>query len=387
MCPHFVTNFVTFFLTLLMNLSEEKPPEKLEPTATPNTKQKRKKHKKKTIEKFVMPELPKFEEKPQINNQHQDSDDVDAYFQEIEKRFNELNHHTNETFQDELSNQQENIDGEEETEGEDIELSGTMIKKYGRPTIAMLKLYSRRPELIERNDTNAPDPFTLAEIKNVRNVVPVPSHWSQKRKYLNYKQGSEMSRYRLPPYLEKTGIPQMRQILLEMDEKKSLAAKQRERVKPKTGQFDINPQILYSAFFHQQTKPLMTRFGDVYFEGMEKIPNRRGFRPGHLSQKLREALGMTEFSPPPFLFAMQRYGPPPSYPALKIPGLNAPLPPGCSYGSGENGWGQVPLNPITKTPLFGGNPFDTPKEDDGNEGGRLWGELRRSENICDGVNI
>jgi splicing factor 3B subunit 2 len=30
--------------------------------------------------------------------------------------------------------------------------------------------------------------------------------------------------------------------------------------------------------------------------------------------------------PPPWLIAMQRYGPPPSYPSLKIPGLNAPIP-------------------------------------------------------------
>jgi hypothetical protein len=31
--------------------------------------------------------------------------------------------------------------------------------------------------------------------------------------------------------------------------------------------------------------------------------------------------------PPPWLLNMQRYGPPPSYPNLKIPGLNAPIPP------------------------------------------------------------
>ena len=30
--------------------------------------------------------------------------------------------------------------------------------------------------------------------------------------------------------------------------------------------------------------------------------------------------------PPPLLLHMQRYGPPPSYPNLKIPGLNAPIP-------------------------------------------------------------
>lgn len=38
--------------------------------------------------------------------------------------------------------------------------------------------------------------------------------------------------------------------------------------------------------------------------------------------------------PPPWLIAMQRYGPPPSYPNLKIPGLNSPIPevrPYCVY--------------------------------------------------------
>ena len=30
--------------------------------------------------------------------------------------------------------------------------------------------------------------------------------------------------------------------------------------------------------------------------------------------------------PPPWLIAMQRYGPPPSYPTLKIAGLTAPIP-------------------------------------------------------------
>ena len=30
--------------------------------------------------------------------------------------------------------------------------------------------------------------------------------------------------------------------------------------------------------------------------------------------------------PPPWLIAMQRYGPPPSYPNLKVPGLNSPIP-------------------------------------------------------------
>ena len=54
---------------------------------------------------------------------------------------------------------------------------------------------------------------------------------------------------------------------------------------------------------------------------------------GNLSDDLRTALGMpvgpnAHKVPPPWLIAMQRYGPPPSYPNLKIPGLNAPIPDG-----------------------------------------------------------
>ena len=54
-------------------------------------------------------------------------------------------------------------------------------------------------------------------------------------------------------------------------------------------------------------------------------------KPGDLSDELRTALGMpigpsSQLVPPPWLIAMQRYGPPPSYPNLKVPGLNAPIP-------------------------------------------------------------
>ena len=43
-----------------------------------------------------------------------------------------------------------------------------------------------------------------------------------------------------------------------------------------------------------------------------------GAKPGVLSEELRRALGMGESSPPPWLINMQRYGPPPSYPDLKV---------------------------------------------------------------------
>ncbi|KAF2305142.1 hypothetical protein GH714_002036 [Hevea brasiliensis] len=68
-------------------------------------------------------------------------------------------------------------------------------------------------------------------------------------------------------------------------------------------------QVLHDAFFKYQTKPKLTTHGDLYHEGKE----------------------------------FERYGPPPSYPHLKIPGLNAPIPPGASFGYHPGGWGKPPL--------------------------------------------
>lgn len=78
-----------------------------------------------------------------------------------------------------------------------------------------------------------------------------------------------------------------------------------------------------------------------------------------------------EASPPPWIINMQRYGPPPSYPNLRIPGLNAPLPQRASYGYHLGGWGKPPVDAFGR-PLYGGDPFGKPEveanADEGNEG-------------------
>jgi splicing factor 3B subunit 2 len=43
-------------------------------------------------------------------------------------------------------------------------------------------------------------------------------------------------------------------------------------------------------------------------------------KPGVLSEELKVALGMPEGYPPPWLINMQRFGPPPAYPNLRISG-------------------------------------------------------------------
>lgn len=92
----------------------------------------------------------------------------------------------------------------------------------------------------------------------------------------------------------------------------------RERMAPKMGRIDIDYAVLHDAFFKYQTKPKLTRHGEIYYEGMENDVTLKRKRPGQLSQTLKDALGIPDNAPPPWLINMQRYGPPPSYPSMKI---------------------------------------------------------------------
>jgi splicing factor 3B subunit 2 len=213
--------------------------------------------------------------------------------------------------------------------------------------------------------------------------VPVPRHWCYKRKYLQGKRGFEKPPFKLPEFIRKTGIMEMRQALQEKEESKSLKAQMREKIRPKMGKIDIDYQKLHDAFFKWQTKPKMTIHGDLYYEGKEFETRLKEKKPGDLSTELRTALGMptgpnANKCPPPWLIAMQRYGPPPSYPNIKIPGLNAPIPEGCSFGYHAGGWGKPPVDEYGR-PLYG-DVFGTSSTIDLNvveeEVDRtLWGEM------------
>jgi len=106
-------------------------------------------------------------------------------------------------------------------------------------------------------------------------------------------------------------------------------------MQPKTGKMDIDYQVLHDAFFKNQTKPRLSIHGDVYYEGKEYEVKMRVYKPGRISPDLCHALGIPESSPPPWLVNMQRFGPPPAYPSLKIPGINAPIPDYMHYGQGK----------------------------------------------------
>jgi len=259
--------------------------------------------------------------------------------------------------------------GDDDDNDDEEELSKRKLKDMLRPTVAQLKQRVSCPELVEAHDVTAPDPDFLVYLKGVSGTVPVPRHWGRKRKYLQGKRGVEKPPFALPDFIIKTGICDVRDATQEDEAKQSAKQKNRMRVSGRGGGVDVDYRTLYEAFFQHQTKPeKMTTFGDLYYEGKEyETTKSSNFRPGYMSERLREALGMAnEYSPPPWLINMQRYGPPPSYPNARIAGLNAPLPQGASYGYHVGGWGKPPVDAFGR-PLYGGDPFGTPEVR--NEGG------------------
>lgn len=216
---------------------------------------------------------------------------------------------------------------------EQPKLSRKRQKELNRMKVSELKQVVKRPDVVESWDVTAKDPLFLVWMKTVRNSVPVPKHWCQKRKFLQYKRGLHKTPFKLPEYIEDTGIAKVRES--SNDTNKSLKQRMKERMQPKTGKLDIDYQVLHDAFFKHQTKPRLSVHGDVYYEGKEYEVKMRVYKPGRISADLCHALGIPESSPPPWLINMQRFGPPPAYPSLKIPGVNAPIPDAMHYGQGK----------------------------------------------------
>ncbi|EST08268.1 PSP, proline-rich [Kalmanozyma brasiliensis GHG001] len=252
----------------------------------------------------------------------------------------------------------DDLESEHDSDHSDAELHSTAQlskrkqKKLQRLTVAELKQLVAKPEVVEWTDVTSNDPRLLVHLKCVRNSVPIPPHWAQKRDYLQNKRGIEKPQYQLPSYIADTGIATMKDALKEKEAESTLKQRTRDRVQPKMGKMDIDYQKLYDAFFKFQSKPHLTRYGDTYYEGKENETKYKEKRPGQLSQDLIEALSIPPLAPPPWLIAMQRYGPPPSYPHLQIPGLNAPIPQGASWGFHPGGWGRPPVDELGN-PLYG----------------------------------
>lgn len=81
--------------------------------------------------------------------------------------------------------------------------------------------------------------------------------------------------------------------------------------------------------------------------------------------------------PPPWLLNMRRYGPPPSYPQLKIPGLSALIPRGASLGYHTGGWGKPPVDNYSRPlygDVFGLQPEEPNYEEEAEDKTKHWGD-------------
>lgn len=215
---------------------------------------------------------------------------------------------------------------DEEGLSEEVEkpLSKRQRRKLNKVSIADLKAYSNRPNAVAWYDADAPDPYMCIAFKTSFNAIHVPSHWLQKRDYLSGKKGFEIPPFKLPKFIQDTGIAEMRNY-----DPDSLKKEQRDRVQPKMGKLDIDYQKLHDAFFKYQTKPRYLKFGELFWEGREKADQHREtvmhMRPGVVSKRLREAVGLSGNDLdviPPWVTLMNLIGKPPAYKHCIIPGVD-----------------------------------------------------------------
>ncbi|KAF8426594.1 hypothetical protein EV426DRAFT_641000 [Tirmania nivea] len=318
---------------------------------------------------------------PDLSISEIDFDEAFAEYRTILDKF-DVRVQEEEKHKGEVLHNDDDMPDEEDEEREEPKLSKKERKSRNKLSVAELKALVKRPECVEWTDTSAHDPRLLVHLKSYRNCVPVPSHWSLKREYLSSKRGVEKPPFELPKFIKDTGIMEMRDSAREREEAQSLKSKMRERVQPKMGKLDIDYQKLHDAFFRFQTKPQLTMYGEVYYEGKEYETNLKDRRPGELSEELKEALNIPPGAPPPWLINMQRFGPPPSYPSLKIPGLNAPIPPGAQWGFHPGGYGKPPTDEFNR-PLYG-DVFGVLQAQPPTQTGEpvektIWGELQELE--------
>ncbi|KAF5382089.1 hypothetical protein D9615_004216 [Tricholomella constricta] len=121
-------------------------------------------------------------------------------------------------------------------------------------------------------------PLSKKKQRKIRLTVAELKH--AKRDYLQGKRGIEKPPFQLPAYIADTGIATMRDAIKEKEANMSLKAKTRERVQPKMGKVNIDYQKLHDAFFKFQTKPSVTGFGEMYYEGKEFETSLKEKRPG-----------------------------------------------------------------------------------------------------------
>lgn len=236
-------------------------------------------------------------------------------------------------------------------------LSNRKARLMNKPTLAELKSSVLTPQLIEKHDCDAKEPYFLASVKTSFNVVQVPSHWQSKRDYLSGRSLLEKKPFELPDLIKQTGVDSMRNTLPEDEEQEKLKEQTRNAVRPKLGKLDLDYKKLYDVFFKlgKKWKPdTMLPYGDVYYENRNLQGEARWRKlvkdriPGRLSDDLRHALGLQPGQLPPWCLRMKDLGMPPSYPNMKIAGLNWDI-----SNFKDNKYGKVSKSNWTNTPLFG----------------------------------
>ncbi|QEU59164.1 Cus1 [Kluyveromyces lactis] len=211
-------------------------------------------------------------------------------------------------------------------------ISERQLRLANKPSIAVLKASVPYPELIEWFDCDAQWPYFNAAIKTAHNTVGIPRHWQMKRGYLSGRSMMERKPFELPEIIRQTDIETMRETVPSGNENQAEKLKDitRAKVQPKLGVLDLDYKRLYEAFFTlgKNWKPELLSFGDLYYENrsldseLEWKQIKTRYRPGYLSETLREALNLTEGMLPPWCHEMNRLGLPKSYPGMKVCGIN-----------------------------------------------------------------
>lgn len=127
----------------------------------------------------------------------------------------------------------------------------------------------------------------------------------------------------IPPTISALHLDEVRAAAVQVATQ-SAASAARDIVAPKT-RFVEDEATLRAAFHGPAARawhPVLTKHGLCFGEGTNPAvfllsSDKMMPLPGQISQRLAQALGMkTPTSPPPWLEAMQRFGPPPCYPVL-----------------------------------------------------------------------
>jgi len=150
----------------------------------------------------------------------------------------------------------------------------------------LLKKNANRPDKIRIYDTRSNYSFTLMNIKDMQKSIPVPLLWKTKKKYLLGNKGNENSDIFLKLY---TGI--------------DTKIKKGFRNFKSVSQF-LNKKTLFKNYL---------KFGEYYYEGKNLEKNLEKYCPGTISDNLRNALGISLFSNPPWVINYKKFGLPPSY--------------------------------------------------------------------------